>query len=81
MWIYEAAPLTTVTLTTLLTTEGWLDLDISAAARDWLAGQPNYGVAVRMSDDSFGMAHFWVYTAEYEDPNKYPKLTLVYQRR
>ena len=77
---YELEPLTVVTLTHLLQNEGWLELDITPAVQDWLEGQPNYGVAVRLTDDSFGMAHFWVYTAEYEDPNLWPKLTLVYQQ-
>jgi len=78
---YDAQPLTTVPLADLLQHEGWLSLDITPAVRDWLAGQPNYGIAVRMTDDSFGMAHLWVYSAEYEDSNLYPKLTLVYQPR
>jgi hypothetical protein len=77
---YESTPFITVTLTTLLTKEGWLDLDITPAVRDWLAEQPNYGLVLRMTDDSFGMAHLWVYTGEYEDKNLWPKLTLVYQR-
>lgn len=78
---YEAAPSITVTLTTLLTQEGWLDLDITAPAREWLAGQPDHGLALRLTDDSFGMAHLWVYAAEYEDSNLRPKLTLVYRRQ
>ncbi len=78
---YEAAPFITITLTTLLTQEGWLDLDITAPARAWLAGQPDHGLALRLTDDSFGMAHLWVYAAEYEDPNLRPKLTLVYRRQ
>jgi hypothetical protein len=77
---YESTPFITITLTTLLTKEGWLDLDITPVVRDWLAGQPNYGLVLRMTDDSFGMAHLWVYTGEYEDKNLWPKLTLVYQR-
>ncbi len=75
----EATPFITVTLATHLTEQGWLDLDITPAVRGWLAGQPNHGLALRLTDDSFGMAHLWVYTAEYEDPNLWPKLTLVYQ--
>ncbi len=75
---YELEPTTVVTLTTLLQNEGWLDLNITPAVRDWLEGQPNYGLAVRLTNDSFGMAHFWVYTAEYEDPDLWPKLTLIY---
>ncbi len=77
---YELEPMTVVTLTHLLQNEGWLELDITPAARDWLEGQPNYGLAVRLTDDSFGMAHFWVYAAEYEDPGLWPKLTLIYQQ-
>ncbi len=77
---YELQPMTVVTLTRLLQNEGWLELDITPAVQDWLESQPNYGLAVRMSDDSFGMAHLWVYTAEYEDPNLWPKLTLIYQQ-
>ncbi len=78
---YVAEPLLTVALTDLLNKEGWLDLDITAPVRDWLAGKPNYGVMLRMTDDSFGMAHLWVYTSEYQDPNLRPKLTLVYRQR
>ena len=44
-----------------------------------MAGEPNYGLLVRMTDDSFGMAHLWVYASEYEDPDLRPRLTLVYQ--
>ncbi len=76
---FQSAPFITVTLTTLLTQEGWLELDITPAVREWLAGAPNYGLALRMTDDSFGMAHLWVYTSEYEDPNLWPKLKLVYR--
>jgi len=78
---FESTPLITVTLTTLLTEAGWLDLDITPLVREWLAGEPNHGLAVRMTDDSFGMAHLWVYAGEYEDPNLWPKLTLVYRAR
>jgi len=76
---YQSAPLTALTLTTSLTEEGWLDLDILPAARAWLVGESNYGLLVRMTDDSFGMAHLWVYATEYENPDLWPKLTLVYQ--
>lgn len=78
---YEATPFITITLTTLLTEKGWLDLDITPLVREWLAGEPNHGLALRLTDDSFGMAHLWVYAGEYEDPNLRPKLTLVYQGR
>jgi hypothetical protein len=77
---YQIEPLTVVTLTNLLENEGWLALDITPAVRDWLSGKPNYGIVARMTDDSFGMAHLWVYTVEYEDPNLRPKLTLIYQQ-
>jgi len=78
---YEAEPFFTLELDELLHNEGWLDLDISPAVRDWLAGQLNHGVMLRMTDDSFGMAHLWVYTAEYDDPDLRPRLTLVYGQR
>lgn len=78
---YEAEPLVSVALTDLLQHEGWLDLDITTAVRDWLAGQPNHGVAVRLTDDSFGMAHWWVYAAEYEDASLQPRITLTYRSR
>lgn len=77
---YELEPVTVVTLTHLLQNEGWLDLDITPVVRAWLEGKPNYGIVVRLTNDSFGMAHFWVYTAEYEDPDLWPKLTLIYQQ-
>jgi len=75
---FQSTPFITATLTTLLAQEGWLELDITPVVREWLAGAPNYGLALRMTDDSFGMAHLWVYTSEYEDPNLWPKLKLVY---
>lgn len=75
----DIEPTTVVTLTNLLDTEGWLDLDITPAVQGWLEGAPNNGLAVRMTDDSFGMAHLWVYTTKYEDVNLRPKLTLVYR--
>lgn len=75
----DLEPTTVVTLTNLVDTEGWLDLDITPAVRGWLEGEPNYGLAVRMTDDSFGMAHLWVYTTKYEDVNLRPKFSLVYQ--
>jgi serine/threonine protein kinase len=78
---YEAEPLANVVLADLLQHEGWLDLDITTAVRDWLAGKPNYGLAVRLTDDSFGMAHWWIYAAEYEDASLQPKLTLTYRSR
>ena len=75
---YEAEPLLRLELDDRLHNEGWLDLDVTGVVREWLAGRPNYGVMVHMTDDSFGMAHLWVYTSEYEDPDLRPKLTLVY---
>lgn len=77
---YQAEPFFTLELTELLNNEGWLDLDITSPVQEWLAGQPNHGVLLRMTDDSFGMAHLWVYTAEYDDPDLHPKLTLVYRQ-
>jgi len=76
----DSEPTTVVTLTNLLQAEGWLELDITPAVRRWLAGEPNYGLSVRMTDESWGMAHLWVYTAKYDDPNLRPKLTLVYEQ-
>lgn len=76
----EAEPFLTLELDELLHNEGWLDLDVTPAVRGWLAGQPNHGVLLRMTDTSFGMAHLWVYTAEYENPELHPRLTLVYRR-
>jgi hypothetical protein len=77
---YEAEPLLTQKLDELLQREGWLELDITPAVRGWLAGRPNYGLLLRMTNDSFGMAHLWVYTGQYEDPSLRPKLALRYQR-
>jgi hypothetical protein len=77
---YEANPFLTLPLDEHLHSEGWLDLDITSAVRDWLAGQPNHGLLLHLTDDSFGMAHLWVYTGEYEDPDLRPKLGLVYER-
>ncbi|MFQ5343163.1 MAG: protein kinase [Anaerolineae bacterium] len=76
----EPAPFFTLKLDELLHNEGWLDLDVTSAVQGWLAGQPNYGVMLRMTDDSFGMAHLWVYTAEYDDPDLRPRLSLVYRQ-
>lgn len=77
---YATEPFFTLELDELLNSEGWLDLDVTVPVRDWLAGQANHGVVLRMTDDSFGMAHLWVYTAEYDDPNLRPRLTLAYQQ-
>jgi hypothetical protein len=77
---YEAQPLLTLELNTLLAQEGWLEMDITPAVRGWLAGQPNHGLLLRMTNDSYGMAHLWVYTGQYEDPALRPKLALRYQR-
>lgn len=77
---YDAEPFLVLGLDELLRQEGWLELDITPVVRDWLAGQPNHGVLLHMTDDSFGMAHLWVYTGEYEDPNLRPKFTLMYRR-
>ncbi|MFQ5858404.1 MAG: protein kinase [Anaerolineae bacterium] len=78
---HEAEPFFTLKLDELLSSEGWLDLDVASAVRDWLTGQTNHGVMLRMTDDSFGMAHLWVYTAEYPDPDLRPRLTIVYRQR
>ncbi len=77
---YQAEPVQVIELDDLLHNEGWLDLDITALVHGWLAGEPNYGLVVRLTDDSFGMAHLWVYTGQYEDPNLRPRLDLVYRR-
>jgi serine/threonine protein kinase len=77
---YEAEPFLTLKLDELLQQEGWLELDVTPAVRGWLAGQPNHGLLLRMTNDSYGMAHLWVYTGQYEDPALRPKLALTYQR-
>jgi hypothetical protein len=77
---YDAEPLLTLELVDLLHAEGWLELDITPAVQDWLAGQPNHGLLVHLTDDSFGMAHFWVYTGQYEDPGLRPRFAVQYQR-
>lgn len=77
---YEAEPFFTLELDEWLHREGWLPIDLTSPARGWLAGEPNYGILLRLTDDSFGMAHFWVYTSQYEDPNLRPRLSLVYRR-
>jgi tRNA A-37 threonylcarbamoyl transferase component Bud32 len=77
---YITEPFLTLELDDLLTNEGWLELDITPLVEDWLAGEPNQGLLIRMADDSFGMAHLWVYTGQYEDPDLRPKFTLVYRR-
>ena len=76
---YDSTPFITTTLNVLLTQEGWLDLDIAEPVAGWLAGEPNYGLALRMDDDSYGMSHVWVYASEYEDRSLTPKLTLAYR--
>ncbi len=77
---YEAEPFLTRELSDRLRTEGWLELNITDVVRDWFAGEPNYGILLHMTDDSFGMAHLWVYTSEYDDPDFRPKLTLAYEQ-
>jgi len=77
---YEAEPFLTLELGERLQTEGWLEIDVTAPVDDWLSGQANYGFVLRMTDDSFGMAHLWVYTGQYEDPDLRPQLSLLYRR-
>jgi serine/threonine protein kinase len=77
---YEADPLLVLDLADHLQSEGWLELDITSTVRAWLSGQPNHGLLLRLTDASFGMAHFWIYTGQYEDPDLRPKLDLVYRR-
>jgi serine/threonine protein kinase len=77
---YVAEPFLTLELDDLLTNEGWLELDVTQLVQGWLAGEPNQGLLVHLTDDSFGMAHLWVYTSQYEDPDLRPKFTLVYGR-
>ena len=77
---YEVEPFQVIDLDRLLHDEGWLEFDVTALVQDWLAGEPNYGLVVRLSDESFGMAHLWVYTGEYEDPSLRPRFSLVYRR-
>jgi len=77
---YAAEPFLLLDLDELLASEGWLRVDVTAPVGDWLAGEPNHGIVLRLTDDSFGMAHLWVYTGEYEDPNLRPRFDLVYRR-
>jgi tRNA A-37 threonylcarbamoyl transferase component Bud32 len=77
---YEADPFFTLVLDDLLRGEGWLEVDITPLVRGWLAGEPNHGLMIRMTDDSFGMAHLWVYTGQYEDPDLRPRFSLEYRR-
>ena len=77
---YEADPFCTLVLDDLLRSEGWLEVDITPLVQDWLGGKPNHGLMIRMTDDSFGMAHLWVYTGQYEDPDLRPRFSLEYRR-
>ncbi|HEY62983.1 MAG TPA: protein kinase [Caldilineae bacterium] len=75
---YAADPLAEIDLAPWLAEEGWLSLDITPLAPGH-SEVPNYGLMLRLTDDSFGMAHFWVYTNEYQDPNLRPRLTVAYE--
>jgi hypothetical protein len=77
---YEGLPFQAIALADLLQAEGWLEVDVTAPVRAWLAGEPNHGLLIRLTDESYGMAHLWVYTGEYEDPDLRPRLSLVYRR-
>jgi hypothetical protein len=77
---YQAQPFQALELDTLLHAEGWLEVDVTALVQDWLAGEPNHGLVLRLTDESYGMAHLWVYTGEYEDPNLRPRFGLTYRR-
>jgi hypothetical protein len=77
---YEGEPFLTIELADLLQAEGWLELDITAPVRDWLAGETNHGLLIRLTDESYGMAHLWVYSGEYEDPDLRPRFSLTYRR-
>ena len=74
---YDAAPLVEVDLTPWLAAEGWLALDVTALAPG-ISERDNHGLMLRLSDDSFGMAHFWLYTSEYQDLSLRPRLTITY---
>jgi DNA-binding SARP family transcriptional activator len=59
---------------------GWLELDVTTAARDW-AAQPesNYGLMLKIDEAPEGTAHYWVYTVEQASENRRPQL-IIYAR-
>ncbi|MCD6290154.1 MAG: serine/threonine protein kinase [Anaerolineae bacterium] len=75
---YTASPLTEIDLAPWIADGGWISLDITPLAPGH-AQTPNHGLMLRLTDDSFGMAHFWVYTSEYQDPTLRPRLTIAYE--
>lgn len=77
---YQDEPFRTIELDDLLHAEGWLEVDVTALVQDWLAGEPNHGLVIRLTGESYGMAHLWVYSGEYEDPNLRPRFSLAYRR-
>ena len=77
---YQGQPFQMIELGDLLRAEGWLEVDVTALVQAWLAGEPNYGLVLRMTDETYGMTHLWVYTGEYEDPDLRPRFSLTYRR-
>jgi tRNA A-37 threonylcarbamoyl transferase component Bud32 len=73
---YDSVPLDIVPVPD----EGYLVFDVSQAFLFWRErGDPNYGVAVMMSEDSHNMAHHWVYLSEQPAPADQPTLRIAYE--
>lgn len=62
------------TATQALTMDGWLQIDVTAYVRQWLAGTPNYGIALFEENDSTETVFVWD-SAGQEDT---PRLELHY---
>jgi len=75
---YSRSPLAEINLGPWLSDEGWLSLDVTPLTPGH-SQESNYGLMLRLADTSFGMAHWWVYTSEYQNPKLRPRLTIAYE--
>ncbi len=63
----------------LINGTNWLTFDITSAALTWL-DQPgeNWGVMLKITDATEGVAHYWLDTTEYPEMTRRPRLLLTY---
>ncbi len=71
---YVATPVGTATVGGV----GWLEVDVTAAPRSWLAGSPNRGLMLRLAGGS-PAAHYRVHLADSSNLALRPRLTVVYR--
>lgn len=61
-----------------ITDTAWISVDVTAAAKEWLARpDENWGLLLMITEAPQG-AHYWVDTTDYPLPNRRPRLDLTY---